>query len=213
MTTLAPVSQSSSWSRAAATTEKSATAAAGANSAAQCSCGEPAVVCVLERYQLSKPSYRWLCSACDATWVQTVPAASGEVHRMSLGGVLIFCGAALGFAALFADLLSIRTTAGFGLFQSFAVGLGIFGIGIGAFLRVDSIGIAGTAAFFVGLFMDMIGPLGTESGIGWRQQLAIAAAISAILLGSVLRARQGQRRAASQPASKPDLRAPVALSG
>lgn len=158
-------------------------------------CGRAACVHILEGYDHGRRVVRRFCLDCvdrAAPWPgDTSPAGL----RPGLPALGVLCGAALLGLGLFGDLLVPDRHAGFGLYQQTGVVLAAIVVLVGVLLRVGPLAVAGV--FFLGgaIGADWFG-LVSGPGIGWKQQLMVAAGVALIAGGLAVRQLRRWRRAA-----------------
>ncbi len=164
-------------------------------------CGEPARVRILRGYREGKPVRHAFCLTCaERLGEQLEPTAysgalTGRRVRLSSGAVLVFGGFLVVLVGLCADYFGVGGHPGIGWVQQTGLATGLLLVGIGALLRVDLLSVAGTLCVGLAALADILGS-GSSPGIGWRQQLAIAAGLALVGLGLVLRHRRRTQRSA-----------------
>lgn len=112
---------------------------------------------------------------------------------LAAGGIL------LTLVGVSIDGLGLHGNQGVGWLQGPALVVGGLMIVVGALLRADVVGLAGTVLFGLAALADVRGSVG-EPGIGWRQALVIAVGLTALSIGLIWR-RRSAGAGAGRPAS------------
>jgi hypothetical protein len=159
-------------------------------------CGQPARVSVLQAYRDGQPLKRSFCLACADGGSRRMalsireegPGLERDAARSRLGPALILVAAGLVVAvvSLVSDFAGVGTHAGFGWKQIAILIIGALMVMIGALLRIDVIGLLGTAAALLALGADLLGVSGS-AGFGWKQTVGLAAGFMLIGLGAIIR--------------------------
>ncbi len=137
-------------------------------------CGDESCVHVLTGYSEQTPLFRNLCLACAERPLEPAeetPAAAGR-PRLSAAAAVIVAGVLVGAGGALADQLGVGGSSGFGLAQMIGLAVGGVCIMVGAFLRVDTLGIAGGILFLASAGADLL--VGGKGGFGWKQVAAVA---------------------------------------
>lgn len=154
-------------------------------------CGAPPRVLILHGYSDGHPEHARFCLAC-ADQVDDESRRAGESYRPRLpySQALVLGGTAIGLVALAWDELA----AGEHLSFAAAAGLGVTLIGMGAFFRIDLIGVIGTVLL---LCAGAILAIGSGSvGHGWKQWAGMAVGGLLAAAGMVRGLWRWRRRAA-----------------
>lgn len=154
-------------------------------------CGQPACVHVLEGYDRGQRVVRRFCLDCvdsAAPWVGATPRGG---LRPGLPVLAALCGLVLMVVGLFGDFLIPERRPGFGIYQQTGVLLAVPLLLVGVLLRVGPLALGGGLLLAVSISADWFG-LASGPGIGWKQQLMIAA--GALLTAGGLLWRTVRRR-------------------
>lgn len=153
-------------------------------------CGQPARVRVLAKYLNGAPVFKQYCLDCADKHHDTPPRQRDPWSRqhMSFASLLMVAGVFIVIVAAMGDYLGIRGVSGFGWYQSMGICIGAFFVLLGAMLRADVVAVFGTIVFGLAACSDLLGIKGAE-GIGWKQNLAIAAGVVLTAVGVILRVR------------------------
>lgn len=153
-------------------------------------CEELARVHILERYEEGAPVFRHFCTDC-ADKVDESTASSPfmlDRHRASTASLLILIGVSLGAMGIAADYIGIPRGSGFGWLRFLGLAIGALLVLVGALIRIDVVGLAGTVIFGLTACVSLFG-LSKASGIGWKQQLAVLVGLALMLTGLMLKRR------------------------
>ena len=160
-------------------------------------CGEPARVRILENYVAGRPVVRPFCFRCaDVYSREATREMARPGHRSSLGLLMIVAGLTIGMVALAGDYVGIRGLGGVGWYKQFGVLLGILFVCLGAFWRIDVIGLVGGLLIALVFSAKLLHLAGAE-GFGWKHQAALAVGLLLIIAGVVVR-QFGYRRVAGK---------------
>jgi hypothetical protein len=148
-------------------------------------CGQPARVRVLETYIAGKPVIRHFCFRCADRHFGDAPDEE-PVHRPSLGSLMVVAGLAICLISLLGGYLGIDENGGFGWYvQSGFVG-GVLLVCLGAFWRVDVLGVVGGILIALAVSAKLLHAKGM-SGFGWKHQLVLGTGLVLIIAGVVVR--------------------------
>jgi membrane protein implicated in regulation of membrane protease activity len=151
-------------------------------------CQEPARVHILEEYEKGTPLFRHLCLSCaDALSEETARGSRGtNGNRASMASILIMVGIFFGIVGMASDYIGISRGSGFGWLRLLGLLVGVLFVLVGALIRVDAIGVAGSIILGLTACVSLFG-LSQVSGIGWKQQLAMTVGLLLILTGVLLK--------------------------
>lgn len=161
-------------------------------------CGAPARVQVLAGYAGGAPVLHRACLACADAALAAGPQARSA--RPRLRGTVLLAGAVLLFVGLLGDWLVPDGRAGFGWHQRTGLLLGVVVSLLGLLVRVNFLTLLGAYLAGAALLADWTG-LTRGPGIGWKQQLLLAAG-GAVLAAVAWRGLVARRRGvAPRPAA------------
>jgi hypothetical protein len=148
-------------------------------------CGRPALVRVL----VDQGFIRRFCLECAD---HGGDRRTRVVPPLLIPNLLIRVGAVLGVLAIGADYLGIAGRSGFGWRQAVGAELGVLCLVIGAFVRRGWPMVIGIALLLLSMGADVIS-VGETPGMGWRQHIAMAAAILMVSAGLIYQQRDRRR--------------------
>jgi hypothetical protein len=96
---------------------------------------------------------------------------------------MILVGIIIGAAGALADQAGIGGSSGFGAAQLSGAAVGCICVFVGAFLRVDTIGILGGVLFIMAIGADLFA-IGGRSGFGWKQGAAVVSGVVLTAFGT-----------------------------
>lgn len=164
------------------------------------SCGDPAILLVLEGYSQSRPVRRAFCANHAQFAGNRLRPRTEAEPRPRRGSAAI----AIGLGALTLTLIAMlgdrmpSTHAGFGIAQAVGLAVGAFCVVLGGVLRLDVVSIGGALLAGMSLLADFAGG-GRSAGFGWRQQLVLAVGFLLLGLAGLLAWRSIQARRERNP--------------
>lgn len=152
-----------------------------------CECGRPARVRILETYLAGEPVIKHFCFHCaDGYFGESTRQDLPPVHRPSLGSLMVLAGLFIGLISLLGDHLGVHSDSIFGWYKQSELVAGILLVCLGAFWRVDVIGVVGLLLIALVFSANLLGLSGLN-GFGWKHKLALAVGLTLIFAGVLVR--------------------------